>query len=89
MNTCPIQRYTDFVRSKQQSCSPSFSVCPLQSSTVTVPPAYTLSQAQLLLLFVFLANHFNVAVFPHALPQFDGTAADILPWTNGVKGSSY
>lgn len=43
---------------------------------------WKLSEAQFLLLFLFLANHFNVAVLPHALPQFDGTATNVLPWTN-------
>lgn len=51
-------------------------VCPQGRTTHT---ASTLSEAQFLLLFVFLANHFHVAVLPHALPQFDGTTANILP----------
>lgn len=46
------------------------------------PTISTLSEAQFLLLFLFLANHFHVAVLPHALPQFDGTTADIFPWTH-------
>lgn len=43
---------------------------------------HKLSEAQLLLLFVFFANHLDVAVLPHALPQFDGAAAYIFTWTN-------
>lgn len=43
------------------------------------------SEAEFLLLLLFLANHVHVAVLPHALPQFNGTTADILPWANEQK----
>lgn len=43
----------------------------------------TLSQAQLLLLFLLLAHHIQVPVLPHALAQLDGARAHILPCGNG------
>lgn len=46
---------------------------------------HTLSEAKFLLLLLFLANHFNISVFPHTLPEFDGTTANIFPWTKRVK----
>lgn len=55
-----------------------FTACPSTGQNNT-HSALTLSEAQFLLLFVFLADHFHVAVLPHALPQFDGTTANVLP----------
>ena len=48
-------------------------------------PAAMLPEAQLLLLPLLLPDHLHVAVLPHALPQFDWTAAHIFPYKKNTR----